>query len=318
MLSPRENYLITSRGGKGEYVPDFFMDANSFWPPFARANPGDTDMFGVRWVGNDAGHIPDERYHVMTDIAQWRDIVHLPKPSELDWAGMAEEFNARRDPNKVTSTTVPVQLFLTTMNMMGFVDGLCAIYENPDELEAFVSELCDFGVECIKYESKYFKPDIMGTGDDIANATGPFVSRETWTELYRPYFKKIVDAIHEVGALAEFHNCGRCAWLIDECLDIGCDILQLPEPDDDLRRAKKQYGNRLVITGGWDRHGEGSMPNATEEEVRRSVHTALDEWGKDGGLIFWDGGIVGTSEDSRNKMKWVTDEFRKYRFEIYK
>ena len=158
----------------------------------------------------------------------------------------------------------------------------------------------------------------MGTGDDIANATGPFVSRETWTELYRPYFKKIVDAIHEVGALAEFHNCGRCAWLIDECLDIGCDILQLPEPDDDLCRAKKQYGNRLVITGGWDRHGEGSMPNATEEEVRRSVHTALDEWGKDGGLIFWDGGIVGTSEDSRNKMKWVTDEFRKYRFEIYK
>ena len=60
------------------------------------------------------------------------------------------------------------------------------------------------------------------------------------------------------------------------------------------------------------------MPNATEEEVRRSVHTALDEWGKDGGLIFWDGGIVGTSEDSRNKMKWVTNEFRKYRFEIYK
>lgn len=32
----------------------------------------------------------------------------------------------------------------------------------------------------------------------------------------------------------------------------------------------------------------------------------MDTFGRDGALIFWDGGICGASEDARQKLAWVT------------
>ena len=71
----------------------------------------------------------------------------------------------------------------------------------PEEVEAFVSALTDFLCQLIEYQGKYFKPDIMTTGDDVAASGGPFLSRENWERLYKPYFKKICDAIKAQGAL---------------------------------------------------------------------------------------------------------------------
>ena len=93
-------------------------------------------------------------------------------------------------------------------------------------------------------------------------------------------------------------------------------ICQLPVPNEDLKRDKERFGSRLVITGGWDRQSPAARPGASEEEVRRSFHTAVEEWGQDGGLIFWDGGIAGRSEDSRNKSRWLYDEMRRYNQEL--
>ena len=67
-----------------------------------------------------------------------------------------------------------------------------------------------------------------------------------------------------------------------------------------------------MLTGGWDRQGPGAMPDASEEEVRRSLHTAVEDWGQDGALIFWDGGIAGKSQDSKNKFMWLYDGLHKY------
>jgi len=320
-MNKRENYLITAKGGKGEFVPSFPADVNVFALPFWKAIDPQTgtDFMNVKWVKNDAGSMPDESHRAMDDITKWREIIKFPVLSELDWEGMAKAFNDNRDPEKADIAMLNTAgIFLIPINMMGWVDGLCAIYEEPEEFEALISALTDFIVELAGYINKYIKPDVMFTGDDLASANGPFVSKEIWNKMYKPYFIKIIDAIHEGGAMAEFHNCGNNQWLIDEYMEIGVDICQLPEPNEDLLRAKEKYGSRLVLTGGWDRHGEGAMPGAPEDVVRKSVRDAIDIYGKDGGLIFWDGGICGTSDDSKQKMAWVLDELAKYGSVVYK
>ena len=105
--------------------------------------------------------------------------------------------------------------------------------------------------------------------------------------------------------------------MIEEILDMGYDICQLPVPNDDLRADKERFGNRLVITGGWERHGDAGLPGASEEVVRASVRKAIDDFGSEGGLIFWDGGIIGTSEDSKQKMEWLMDELHEYGSKVY-
>ena len=315
MITKRENYLITAKGGKGVWVPCTMEDANMFAMPFWRQIDPETgtDFCNIKWVENEFGRMPDERGHAIEHISQWREAVKFPDIAAMDWDKLRADFLARSDPDKVNIAMLNTHgIFLIPINMIGWVEGLCAIYTDREELESFVAALTDFLVELAGYIGKYIQPDIMFTGDDVAAANGPFISREVWTDLYKPYFRRIVDAIHAQGALAEFHCCGNCGYLIEEFLDIGADICQLPVPNEDLKRDKERFGSRLVITGGWDRQSPAARPGASEEEVRRSFYTAIDEYGKDGGLIFWDGGIAGRSEDSRNKSRWLYDEMRLY------
>lgn len=311
---------MAARGEKPEWVPIFGEDANMWMPPFwDEVDPETgTDFLNIKWVENDAGKMPDENWQAMEDITQWREVAKFPDLSKLNWEKIAADFFATADADKVNIAMLNTSgLFLIPINMVGWEDGLCAIYEEPDELDAFVSAIADFLIELAGYVGTYLKPDIMFSGDDVASATGPFISHELWVERYKPYFKKVNDAIHAQGALAEFHCCGNCQYLIEEFIDIGTDICQLPMPNEALLEDKKRFGDRLVLTGGWDRTGAAAQSNAPEDVVRESAHIAIDTWGKEGGLIFWDGGIIGSSEDSKRKMDWLYDEVREYGSRVY-
>ena len=320
MMTKRDNYLIAARGGKPDWVPCYPDDCCSYFPEFWKEVDPVTgaDFCNVRWVENDFGKMPDERYPAMQDIHQWRETVKFPNLAAIDWDEERRRFLETCDPDKAQICRLNTHgIFLIPINMLGWVEGLSAIYEEPEELEAFVSAITDFLVELVDYECRYFHPDIVFTGDDVAAANGPLISKKTWDTMYAPYFRKIIDAIHSYGALAEFHCCGNCGYLIEEFLAVGTDICQLPVPNDDLMEVKRRLGSKFVMSGGWDRKGPAAMPGASEEVVRQSVHTALDTWGRDGGLIFWDGGIAGTSEDSQNKRRWLYDEFNRYKYELY-
>ncbi len=320
VTTKKENWLIAAKGGKPEWVPSFTEDANVFMPPIWGVDPETgTDFCNVKWVTDDTGEMPDPNWQAMEDVADWRDLIKFPDLSKLDWEQLAADFHGEGyDPDKVDIAMANTAgIFLIPINMMGWVDGLCAIYEDPDELDALTSALTDFLVELIGYFGKHVKPDIIFSGDDIASGDGPFFSREMFQKHYKPYFKKIADAIHEQGALAEFHCCGNNGYLIEEILDMGYDICQLPVPNDSLRADKERFGNRLVITGGWERHGDAGLPGASEEVVRASVRKAIDDFGRDGALIFWDGGIIGSSEDSKQKMAWLMDELHEYGSKVY-
>lgn len=319
-LTARENYMIAARGGKPERIPLFPFDANMFMPDFWAWRDPETgaDFCNVRWVKNEAGEMPEPGWIAMEDICEWRDIVKFPKVSEMDWDGMLKRYNETRDPGKVDIAMINTNgIFLIPINMMGWTEGLCALVEEPEEYEAFVSAITDFFVELIEYVGKYFHPDIIMSGDDFAAARGPFVSLETFREMYKPYIRKITDAVHKVGALEEFHCCGNCQFLTKEFFDAGVDIVQLPEPNDELLADKKELGSRFVMNGGWDRHGPGNVAGATEEDVRKSVRVAMDTYGKDGGLIFWDGGIIVTGEEEQRRMDWLVDEARTYGAQLY-
>lgn len=319
-MTRRENYLLAARGEKPLWVPSFVEDCNVLMPDFWNEEDPVTgaDFCNVKWMENDYGRMPREDWRAMEDITRWRKTVKFPDPAAMDWEGMAARVRREGSADKANIAMLNTNgIFLIPVNMLGWVDALCAIYEEPEELEAFVSALTDFLCEVVKYEGEYFHPDIIVTGDDVASATGPFLSKAVWSSMYKPYFKKICEAIKAQGALVEFHCCGNCQYLIREFLDIGVDICQLPEPNESLLRDKQYFGQHLVLNGGWDRHGPGCLPGASEETVRQSVRTAIDTYGREGALIFWDGGICGTSADARQKTEWVLDELHTYGSHFY-
>jgi uroporphyrinogen-III decarboxylase len=320
MLSAKENYLLAATGQKPERVPVFPADANFFVPGIWAPDPETgRDWMGVLWIKEPSGDMPDVIHPIMSSVTEWREKIKFPDLAKVDWEAEAAAFRENYDPEKIDIAMIHSNgPFLLPINVLGWEEGLVSLYEEPEELEAFVTALVDFIIELAGYIYRYIHPAIMFSGDDMAAANGPLISKDIWERIYKPQFKRIVDAVHELGALVEFHNCGNNQYLTDEFLEIGVDICQLPMPNDALAAARERYGNRLVITGGWDRLSEASKPGANEEVVRKSAHTAIDTYGADGGLIFWDGGIIFTNDEAQQKMDWLYDEVAIYGSEVYR
>ena len=59
------------------------------------------------------------------------------------------------------------------------------------------------------------------------------------------------------------------------------------------------------------------MPGASQETVRQSARTAIDQFAEGGGYVFWDLSPVGQSEDMQKKIAWLEDEARTYGRKYY-
>lgn len=323
MLTARENYLIAAKGGVPEYVPSYMGDAAMWAPSFGMFRDEENrDFFGVKWLRNDAGEMPDHNpgQELIHDIHEWREVINFPDLDNWDWDEEAKRAKARFDNDKarVVGPTGINGIFITPVNMMGWVPALTALYEEPEEMHALIDAWTDFTCDTIRYIGAYVDADIIKMGDDVANTKGLFFGRDIWDEFYRPGFQKMIDTIHELGCLAQFHCCGNCDDLLEEILALDVDICELFPQTPKFVEAKNNNNGAWSLTGGFDRQGPGNITGASEEVVRQAVRDGIDQVGLNGGLIFWDGGVVGTSEDAKNKLYWIEDELKIYGSQIYK
>jgi hypothetical protein len=311
-MTEKENYMLAFKGLEHPWVPQFRKVAEWIRPDFLMgADPvTQRNVFGIKYATeNDNGRIPLPNDFIMTDVSQWRDIVKFVDLDQVDWKKEAARVDAQADPNKARMVSIGMGgLFLTMINMMGWVEGLCAILEDTDAVEDFCSGLADYYVKLAKYEMEYYKPDILMMSDDISCDQGPFVSQEIFRRLYRPYYQKIIDVVKAEGYPVEFHCCGYCKYLLEEFVEMKIDSIQIPRPYEDVKALKKKYGNKIVLCGGWDWQSPGGLPNASEEVVRAEVRKVIDTFATDPAYVFWDGDAVGTSPDMLKKVEWIRDE----------
>jgi uroporphyrinogen-III decarboxylase len=320
-MTERENYLLAVHGKDHPWVPEMRAATEGFLPMWMmEVDPKTNRTFlGIEYTGNEMGRITSHARPMLTHISQWRDKVKFPDPSTYDWAGDAAKFAASADPGKAKLAMVGIDgIFLLLINLMGWVEGLCTIAEEPEIVGEFYDAASDFYVKCTELIIKHIKPDIIGIGDDVANEKGPFVSRKCFQTLFKPYYRKIIVVAENAGIPVDFHCCGRDEFLLDEFVDMGVKIVQIPRPYDDVKAWKKRVGRNAVLEGGWDWQSKGGLPNATEAEVRASARDVLDTFAKnDPAFIFWEGDAIGEGQDMKNKVIWARDEVSKYGKTIY-
>ena len=323
-MTERENYLKTMQGLQPDWVPNFH-DALDFFPPAITvaymATEEKIDYCSVPWVVNDAGAIADTRKKpVMDDIADWKKYVHLPDLEKFDWENVTKGELANHTPDKALGLIIGLGgggFFIPLMNMMGFENGLCTLLEDPDTVNEMFSCFCDFYERLIPYCIKYYHPDMIVMGDDLCTERGSFISMDTYQELLRPYYKRLIDTIHSYGVFFEFHMCGKCEPFIRDLVSLGINSWQPAQGLNDLVGLKKEFGNKLIFDGTWSTNGPAGMPGASEETVRNEVRNCMDKLAVGGGMIFWNGDPVGSSKDQLKKMQWLDDEARTYGRNFY-
>lgn len=320
-MTERENYLKVINGETPDWVP-YYRDAVEWTIPcFLMQFLGTEeklDIFGTPWTMNENGPMPDNRHKpVLDDIANWKDVLNLPDLDAVDWEAALAFDMQNHDPNKAiecfSCQASAGNYFLPIMAMMSFEEGLCALAEDPDSVKEFCDYMCDFYMKLVDYEEKYYKPDVYILADDFCTARGPMISFKTYEELFRPYYKKLIDHIKEIsgGKPVEFHMCGKGEEFVEDFIKMGVNIWQPAQPLNDLESLREKYGNSIVFTGTWQ-GGPAEAPGAPEALVRASARECIERYGKNGGLVFWDGDPVGNSEDMMNKIIWLADEIHTF------
>lgn len=337
-MTEKENFMMLLHGEQPEWVPryTFFPDPSGkpvptlmIMPAFLSANlmaPGTIkDIWGVTYVPvPDAGSakIPEPNNFILKDIRKWRDVIKAPDLSGIDWERMAKKDLERLGINRnetVLSFGMHVGYFQNLMAFMGFSEGLCAMYEEPEEVKALLDYLCSFYMEVGRQCIDYYKPDVVGICDDTATWKNPFFSPEMYRELIKPFAARQAAQGTERGLPIEMHDCGRCEDFIDDWRDFGVVMWNPAQISNDLLAIKKKYGNSLIICGGWDIVGALADPDVSEETVKESVYQSIDTYAPGGGYAFC-GAFLGATDDAKTnqKNKWMKEAVDTYGRTFYK
>lgn len=130
---------------------------------------------------------------------------------------------------------------------------------------------------------------IFVTGTDFGMQTGPFISPQTYRQLYQPFHKRVNDWVHAHTPWKTFiHSCGSVMALIEDFIAAGFDILnpvQCSAANMDPRQLKEKFGERIAFWGGGV-DTQGTLPFGTADEVRKEVRERIKIFAPGGGFVF--------------------------------
>jgi len=99
-----------------------------------------------------------------------------------------------------------------------------------DAVLEFMDRVSDHEVEVIKSIAGCGIDGWM-FGDDWGTQDRTFISPEAFRKLFKPAYKKVIDAAHEAGMSVLFHSCGYNYGFMEDFIDVGIDVFQFDQPD---------------------------------------------------------------------------------------
>ena len=130
---------------------------------------------------------------------------------------------------------------------------------------------------------------VFATGTDFGAQNGPFISPQTYRELYKPFHIRVNNWIHKNTQWKSFiHTCGSVRLLLPDFIDAGFDILnpvQTSAAHMDPLELKREFGGKVTFWGGGI-DTQRILPFGTPAEVRQDVRERFRIFAPGGGFVF--------------------------------
>jgi uroporphyrinogen-III decarboxylase len=126
-------------------------------------------------------------------------------------------------------------------------------------------------------------------GTDFGSQTSAFCSAKTFRELYFPYYRRLLDWVHQNSQWHCFkHSCGSVVRFLPAFIEAGFDILnpvQCSAVGMEAAELKAHFGGRLTFWGGGV-DTQRTLPFGSPEEVRKQVLERCEVFAAGGGFVF--------------------------------
>jgi len=165
--------------------------------------------------------------------------------------------------------------------LFGIEPHLFSFYDYPELYHRICGDLADYHLKIIEDFCSILTPDFMTFAEDMSYNHGPMLSEGLFNEFIKPYYGKVIPALHKHGIKVIVDTDGDVVPLIPWLLGCGVDgILPLERQSGvDSNLLRETYPD-LIMIGAFDKrvmqHGEEAM----REEFERLVPSM-----KSGGFI---------------------------------
>lgn len=187
---------------------------------------------------------------------------------------------------------VPGPMLREPKGIRDITEWYVSIVSRPEILHQIFEYEANYAVENLKKMHDVLGETIQVAyicGADFGTQRGPFCSNEVFNSLYKPYYQKVNNWIHEHTTWKTFkHCCGSILRLIPELIDAGFDCLnpvQWTADNMDRHELKKLYGDSVVYWGGGI-NTQRTLPHGTYRQVYDEALECCKIFGKDGGFVF--------------------------------
>ncbi len=187
---------------------------------------------------------------------------------------------------------VPAPFMKQPKGLRDISEWYMGIISNPEYIEHIFAYQVDIALQNLEkiFERIGNRLDVAFLcGTDFGTQIGTFCSRDTFDEVWLPYYKKITGWIHQHTTWKTFkHSCGAVAEFIPNFIEAGFDILnpvQCSAAGMDPRKLKEQYGDGIVFWGGAI-DTQHCLPFGSPDEVRQQTLDRCEIFSKNGGFVF--------------------------------
>lgn len=161
-----------------------------------------------------------------------------------------------------------------------------------DYISEVFSRQCDIALQNLPkiFEAVGNLPTVAWvSGTDFGAQNNCFISPRTFRSLYKPYYKKLNDWIHEHTKWKTFiHSCGSIMTIIPDIIEAGFDILnpvQTSAVNMNPADLKSRFGEHLTFWGGGI-DTQHTLPFGTVDEVREEIREHMRIFAPGGGYVF--------------------------------
>jgi uroporphyrinogen-III decarboxylase len=170
--------------------------------------------------------------------------------------------------------------------LMGEEVACLAYYDQPELMADILATLGDTAFRVLEQVSREVVIDQLSVHEDFAGKSGPLVGPDHIRAHFQPYYRRVWDMLAERGTrIFQQDTDGNVNSVIDALLDCGLTSIFPMEPAAgmDIVALRKQYGKRLAMLGGIDKHVLRQGRAAIRRELEYKLQPLMRQ---SGGMVF--------------------------------
>ena len=282
MLTKRENFLETIRGGHPEHFVDNFEFINLFFDPIALGlhsrTPIEIDVpfqngWGV-WSllgAGEPGPMPlcDEEHKLVKDVCEWESYLDVPKLiySDEEWEPCLAQIAAVDRDEMYIAPFLANGIFEKLHYFMGMEDAMCNFYEEPEAMHDLIDYITEFEIKHAEEIVSHCHPDAIFHHDDWGTQRNSFLSPEMFEEFIMPAYVKIYGFWKDNGVeIVIHHSDSYAANLVPFMPEMKIDVWQGAIRENNLPDLIARFGGQISFMGGMN-NGIYDKPETTLDDL---------------------------------------------------